>query len=61
MYKDEYSISLEREVIWMPTAISIPLEVFGLGFVISMGIAFLIKLLLDAIKYFSKNPIENER
>jgi len=45
----------------MPTAISIPLEGFGLGFIISMGIAFLIKLLLDAIKYFSKNPIENER
>ncbi|WFR55480.1 hypothetical protein QA584_17940 [Anaerocolumna sp. AGMB13025] len=44
----------------MPTAISIPLEVFGLGFVISMGISFVIKLLLDAIKFFSKDPIDNE-
>ncbi|HEX3077541.1 MAG TPA: hypothetical protein VHQ24_11825 [Lachnospiraceae bacterium] len=39
----------------MSAAILIPLKVFGLGFVISMFIAFLIKLLLDAIKFFSKD------
>ncbi len=44
----------------MPTAISIPLQVFGLGFIISMCISFLIKFLLDAIKYFTKDPIDNE-
>lgn len=38
----------------MTAAILIPLKVFGLGFVISMCIAFLIKVLLDAIKLFSK-------
>lgn len=42
----------------MLTAILIPLKVYGLGFVISMLIAFLIKLLLDAIKHFSKKTTE---
>jgi hypothetical protein len=42
----------------MSTAISIPLEVFGLGFIISMGMSLLIKLLLDAIQFFSKDSIE---
>lgn len=37
----------------MSDAIIIPLQVFGIGFVISMCIAVLIKLLLDAIKFFS--------
>lgn len=38
----------------MSAAILIPLKVFGLGFVISMCIAFLIKVLLDAIKLCSR-------
>jgi hypothetical protein len=42
----------------MTDAILIPLKVFGLGFVISMCMAVLIKLLLDAIRFFSKNPKE---
>ncbi|MDF2541424.1 MAG: hypothetical protein K0S47_1142 [Herbinix sp.] len=42
----------------MTTSILIPLQVFGIGFVISMGISLLIKLLLDTIKYFSKTPTE---
>jgi len=44
----------------MPDAISIPLQVFGLGFVISMCIAVLIKLLLVAIKYFTRNSKESQ-
>jgi hypothetical protein len=40
----------------MPEAISIPLTVYGLGFIISMCIAVLIKFLLVAIKRFSKDP-----
>lgn len=39
----------------MTEAILIPLKVFGLGFTISMCISLLIKLLLDAIKFFSKD------
>lgn len=42
----------------MSDAILIPLQVFGLGFAISMSIAVLIKLLLDAINHFSKDSIE---
>ena len=38
----------------MPTSISIPLEVYGLGFVISFGIACLIKFMLVAIRALSK-------
>ncbi len=38
----------------MAAAILIPLKVFGLGFIISMCIAFLIKVLMDAIRLFSK-------
>jgi hypothetical protein len=44
----------------MPEMFSIPLKVYGLGFVISMFIAVLIKLLLDAIKFFSKNKDEGQ-
>lgn len=44
----------------MTTAISIPLQVFGLGFVISMGIALLIKVLLDAIQHFTKDTNSSE-
>jgi hypothetical protein len=36
-------------------AFLIPLKVFGLGFIISMCISLLIKLLLDAIRFFSKD------
>lgn len=39
----------------MSEAILIPLKVYGLGFIISMCMAVLIKLLLDAIKHFTKN------
>ncbi|MDF2941939.1 MAG: hypothetical protein K0S01_797 [Herbinix sp.] len=42
----------------MTDAILIPLKVFGLGFIISMCIALIVKLLLVAIKYFSKESIE---
>lgn len=40
----------------MSSAILIPLKVYGLGFIISMCIAVLIKFLLVAIKHFSKDP-----
>lgn len=43
------------EVNIMSDMFSIPLQVFGLGFVISMCMAVLIKLLMDAIKHFNKN------
>jgi hypothetical protein len=42
----------------MTDAILIPLKVFGLGFIISMCIALIVKLLLVAIKYFSKESTE---
>ncbi len=38
----------------MPDMFRIPLIVYGLGFVISMFIAVLMKVLLDAIRFFSK-------
>lgn len=38
----------------MPSNIFIPFEVFGIGAVISFGIAVLIKVMLDAIRFFSK-------
>lgn len=44
----------------MSDAFLIPLQVFGLGFVISMCIAVLIKLLLDAIKHFTRNTNETQ-
>ncbi len=39
----------------MADVIYIPLEVFGIGFATAMCIAVLIKLLMDAIKHFSKD------
>lgn len=42
----------------MSDSIMIPLQVFGLGFVISMLIAVMIKFLLNAIRIFSKNKNE---
>lgn len=44
----------------MSAAILIPLQVYGLGFVISMCIAVLIKLLLDAIKRFTRNTAKTQ-
>jgi len=38
----------------------IPLEVFGIGFAISMCMAVLIKLLMDVIQHFSKNSKETQ-
>lgn len=43
----------------MPLSISIPLQVLGIGIVISYGIAVLIKLLLIAIRAFTKNEEKN--
>lgn len=37
----------------MSTAIIVPLQVFGLGFIISLGIAVLIKVMLLVIRKFS--------
>jgi hypothetical protein len=42
----------------MSDAILIPLQVFGIGFAISMCMAVLIKLLMDAIKHFSKDSTD---
>ncbi|WMJ88979.1 hypothetical protein [Anaerocolumna sp. MB42-C2] len=42
----------------MTAAILIPIKVFGIGFIISMGISVLIKFLLDVIKLFSKNSTD---
>jgi hypothetical protein len=42
----------------MSDAILIPLQVFGIGFAISMCMAVLIKLLMDAIKHFNKSAKE---
>ncbi len=42
----------------MPFNILIPFEVFGLGAVISFGIAVLIKFMLEAIRIFSKPAVE---
>lgn len=39
----------------MTDAFLIPLQVYGIGFIISLGIALLIKLMMDALKIFSKN------
>lgn len=38
----------------MSLALLIPIKVFGFGFLISMGIAFLIKLILDTIKLITE-------
>ena len=44
----------------MSDAILIPLQVFTLGFGISMCIALLVKLLLDVIKHFTRNSEEKQ-
>lgn len=44
----------------MKDAIFIPLQVFGIGFVISMCMAIFMKLLMDAIKHFSKNSSDTQ-
>lgn len=38
----------------MSDAFLIPLQVYGIGFVISLGIAVLIKLMMDVLKIISK-------
>jgi hypothetical protein len=38
----------------MSSYLAIPLEVLGIGIVISYGIAFLIKIMLDVLRAFSK-------
>lgn len=38
----------------MPLNILVPLQVFGIGIIISYGIALVIKVLLDAIRFFTK-------
>lgn len=44
----------------LPDMFSIPLKVYGLGFLISMSIALTIKLLLDGIRFFSKDKTKDE-
>lgn len=44
----------------MSDAILIPLQVFSLGFSISMCIALLVKGLLDVIKHFTRNKEEKQ-
>ena len=39
----------------MTEAVLLSIKVFGVGYAISMCIAVLIKLLLDAIKHFTRN------
>lgn len=43
----------------MTAGILVPLEVLGLGIVISYGIAVMIKLLLELIRLFSGNNQKN--
>lgn len=38
----------------MSDAFLIPLKVYGIGFIISLGIAVLIKLMMEVLKIFSK-------
>ncbi|WMJ23963.1 hypothetical protein RBG61_04650 [Paludicola sp. MB14-C6] len=38
----------------MPTAILLPMQIFAIGFVISLTIALLIKVMLDIITFISK-------
>lgn len=44
----------------MTESIFLAMKVFGMGFVISMCMAVLIKLLLDAIKHFTRNKVETQ-
>lgn len=43
----------------MPLSISVPLQVLGIGIVISYGIAALIKVLLICIRFFTKKDENN--
>jgi hypothetical protein len=45
----------------MSNSFLIPLEVYGLGIVISLGIAVLIKFMMVLIKKFSKNEVAEEK
>ncbi|HNW87210.1 MAG TPA: hypothetical protein PLP25_01115 [Candidatus Limiplasma sp.] len=44
----------------MSNSFLIPLEVYGLGIVISLGIAMLIKFMMVVIKKFSKDEPEEK-
>lgn len=44
----------------MKDVIFTPLQVYGLGFAISMLMAVLIKLLMDAIRFFSKDSKDSQ-
>jgi hypothetical protein len=44
----------------MSDAFLIPLQVFGVGFIISMCIAGIVKLLLDAIKHFTRKTAKTQ-
>jgi hypothetical protein len=48
----------ECEVNNMIAAFLIPLKVFGLGFIISMCMAVVVKFVLVAIKFFMNTPVE---
>lgn len=39
----------------MASSILIPLQVLGIGIIISYGIALLIKIMLQAIRFFTKS------
>ncbi len=43
----------------LPPSLAVPLEVFGIGIIISYGIAVLIKLLLLCIRKFTKNSTQD--
>jgi hypothetical protein len=45
----------------MSNSFLIPLEVYGLGIVISLGIAALIKFMMVLIQKFSKGKVEEEK
>lgn len=42
----------------MKDAIFVPLQVFGIGFAISMCMAVLIKVLMDIIQHFNKKETQ---
>lgn len=44
----------------MPIALLVPVEVFGIGFIISLGIAVMIKALLLVIRKFTKGEEAHE-
>jgi hypothetical protein len=45
----------------LPSSLVVPLEVLGIGIIISYGIAVLIKLLLACIRKFTKNSTPDQQ